>query len=60
METSNNLTSSDEQLNSGERHCDKCHKGFYRPFNPKSAVNHYFKCDSCGQELIIEPNVVVE
>lgn len=60
METSTNLTLSEESLNKGEVKCDKCNKGFFKPFNPKYAVNHSFQCDYCGERLIIEPNIEVQ
>lgn len=60
METSTNLTLSEEMLNKGEVKCDKCNKGFLKPFNPNYAINHSFQCDYCGERLIIEPNIEVQ
>lgn len=60
MENSTNLTLPEEMLNKGEIKCDKCNKGFFKPFNPNYAINHSFQCDYCGERLIIEPNIEVQ
>ena len=60
METSNNLILSEEQLNKGEAECLNCHKGTYKPLNTDYKGNHCFICDYCGDNLIVEPNVVID
>lgn len=60
MENMNNLTLLEKKLNNGEIHCESCNVGYYKPFNPKYKVNHYFICDKCGATLMVEPNVIIE
>ncbi len=60
MENLNNLILSDEQLNEGKVECLNCHNGTYKPLNPNYKVNHSFVCDNCGDNLLIEPKVIVE
>lgn len=60
IETSNNLISLEDLLNSGKKECEICHKGFYKPFNPRYKVNHSFQCDYCGKHLTLEPNINIE
>lgn len=48
-----------EKLNKGEVKCKKC-DGYYKPFNPKFDVNHYFVCKKCGDSVHVDPIVVVE
>lgn len=50
-----------EHLNKGEEaRCKKCRKGIYRPYNPKSKINHIYVCDKCGSRFQWEPAVEVE
>ncbi len=60
MEISNNLILSEEQLNKGEVECFNCHKGKYKPLNPRYEKNHCFICNCCGDKLTVEPNVVID
>ena len=59
METLQNLTLSENELTKGTVKCPLCHKGLLKPFNPKFKVNHCFICDSCGERLTIEKNIVI-
>lgn len=61
METMKKSTSLISRLNGGEKViCTECRKGIYRPFNPKSKINHSYICDNCGAHVQWEPAVEVE
>lgn len=60
METTNSSILSEKMLNRGELHCYTCKKGYYKPVNTNSDVNHCFICDECGDKLTVEPNVQIE
>ena len=61
MEISNSLTSLSEKLIQGEKvTCLKCKQGIYVPQNKECKVNHYYRCDACGDTIILEPNVEIE
>lgn len=40
--------------------CPACKKGKLRPINPDVKVNHYYKCDNCGEALTITPNIIID
>lgn len=50
-----------EDLQNGkEIKCHACHKGIYRPFNPKYKINHAYVCDNCGSSINIDYVVEVK
>ena len=50
-----------KRLRAGETvRCEECGKGFYRPSNPASDINHWYICDNCGAHVHWDPVVEVE
>ena len=61
METFKTSKSLIERLLDGEEiTCQICHKGIYRPFNPRFKINHSFVCDQCGSHIHWDPVVEID
>lgn len=61
METSSNSTLLNMKTKRSDKViCVRCGKGIYIPFNESAEINHSFKCNNCGQQVHMDPVVVID